>query len=661
MFCASRESGSSWRSVERGGMLSSQAALTLAAGGDLTNSGGQIVAGGDLEISADAVAGNADGLIGAVGGGVALTAANAIDNANGRIEASGALALTGTGLDNTAGRIVGQDTVTLLADAMDNSQGLVSAERTLALTADTLRNADGLIQAFADGEAASTLTLQGAFDNRGGTLGVNHDLDIHAASLDSRGGQIVGKTLNLTTTGAVDNGAGILSSQGALTLAAGANLANVGGQIVAETSLQVTAHAVDNTEGTLGAVGGRLDLVAAERIGNAGGRIEAFGPLTLTGAGFDNSRGTVLGQTLQLDTRGALDNRDGLIGADGNLVIEAAGKVDNGDGRILGNGLLTLTAGGNLTSTDGQIVAGSDLAVTAQSIGNVGGTLAAVTGSLDVYTPGDIDNRGGRIEAAGNLTLTGEALDNSETGIVLGQTLAITSHGRIDNRSGKLVAEGALTAEGSAIDNSAGAIQSGGDLVLDARSGALINTNTRDITQGLSSQGTMRLTARDGIDNAAGRIIAGALTLEAASLTNADGEIQTLADIDAQVRGTFDNTSGLLHARGVRVAAVSISNRETLGANQGIEGEVVELSANMLDNTRGALRADRLLELAVGERLDNSGGLISRWTRSTSRTPIPALTVSRSSIPAARSLPTNIFPSMPRAPPRTASFSAARI
>ncbi|MDR1647659.1 MAG: filamentous hemagglutinin N-terminal domain-containing protein, partial [Zoogloeaceae bacterium] len=708
-----------------GGILSSQAALTLAAGGDLANVGGQIVAGSDLGISANAVD-NSDGLIGAIAGDVELAAADRIGNANGQIEAFGALTLAGTGLDNTAGliqaggaldldtrgaalanqnagRIIGLDVVTLRAGAMDNTQGLISAERTLALTADSLHNVDGLIQALADGGAASTLAIQGAFDNRGGKLSANHDLEIRAQNLDNRSGQIIGKTLDLATTGAVNNGAGILSSQGALTLAAGADLANVKGQIVAETDLQVTAHAVDNTEGTLGAVGGKLDLVAAGRIGNVGGRLEAFGPLTLTGTGLDNTQGSIIGQTLLLDTRGgaldnirgllaaeailtarsgrfdntdgliqaggeisldtqgaelinrntggngnalqgilgqqavrlaagALDNRGGLIGANGDLAIGAAGDVNNGGGRMLGNGFLTLTAGGevanaggtlssgaaltlaagrNLTSTGGQIVAGGDLQVEAQNIGNVGGTLAAVAGKIDFYAHGDIDNRGGRIEADGDLTLVGERLDNSGSGLLFGQTLDIASRGRIDNQSGRIVAEGALVAEGSEIDNSAGLIQSGSDLALKAQSGALINANTRGSAQGILSQGAMRLTAGRGIDNSAGRIGAPALTLDAASLTNAGGEIQALTGIDARLSGALDNTGGLLRADAVRITAGSIGNRNTLGANQGIEGSVVKLSANTLDNTRGALRADRLLELAVGGTLDNTSGLIS--------------------------------------------------
>ncbi len=59
------------------------------------------------------------------------------------------------------------------------------------------------------------------------------------------------------------------------------------------------------------------------------------------------------------------------------------------------------------------------------------------------------------------------------------------------------------------------------------------------------------------------------------------------------------------------MGASRLANRDSQGAEQGVEGRSVQLTAQEIDNTRGALRADEQLLVTSAGSLDNSKGLVS--------------------------------------------------
>lgn len=76
--------------------------------------------------------------------------------------------------------------------------------------------------------------------------------------------------------------------------------------------------------------------------------------------------------------------------------------------------------------------------------------------------------------------------------------------------------------------------------------------------------------------------------------------------------GTIDNTSGLIRGgAAVTLGAGAIVNQATQGTDKGIEGRDVNLSAGMINNSQGGLRADNNLSINSNGSVNNTSGLIS--------------------------------------------------
>ncbi|MEJ8859980.1 hemagglutinin repeat-containing protein [Variovorax robiniae] len=88
---------------------------------------------------------------------------------------------------------------------------------------------------------------------------------------------------------------------------------------------------------------------------------------------------------------------------------------------------------------------------------------------------------------------------------------------------------------------------------------------------------------------------------------------QTLAIGDLTISaGDIANTNGLIRSTGTTTLnAATVGNTGTQGADRGIEGKNVAITADQLDNTGGAIRADVDTSITSGGTVNNTSGVIS--------------------------------------------------
>ncbi len=541
-----------------------------------------------------------------------------LTNTDGRIEhaGTGALAITATTVDGARGTIASNGTLALRAQSATLDGGQTTADR-LQVDTGVLSNRSGQLVQTGNGMASVGATT--LLDNTGGTLAGNGDLAVTAGRLVNQGGtlQAAGASgLTITATGQVDNSAqGKIGAGGAATIAA-ASLSNAGGTLTAGDALHVQANgAVDNTQGVLaanrdvsvaaGAVtnaagrigsvqGGTLVTASQGRVDNAAGRIEAAQALTVAGNGIANTDGVVAGQDVRLDSRAqAFDNTRGTVAARGLLDVQS-GPLTNDAGMLQAAGALTI-------DTHGQTLLNTHS-------GTTGGILGQ--GAVTLQT-GNLDNSAGFIGANGGLKATAAQITNAQGGQISGtKTIALTGTG-LDNRGGTLQAMGNLTADvgSGTVDNSGSLMRSGA--MLDVRAGTVNNTGTQGTNQGLEGQ-NVALTA-DQINNQGGAIRADqALTLTGSgALNNAQGLISSGQSVQVQDRNPGAKTQSVVNTSGTLIAGKSLG---VDSANLSGDGRILsqgDLSLNLAGDftNTGELQANGKATVKTGGTLTNQSAL----------------------------------------------------
>ncbi|MBA5688164.1 hemagglutinin repeat-containing protein [Rugamonas apoptosis] len=546
-------------------------------------------------------------------GTLAITASQTLANGHGTLSA-GQLVAQVAGLDNTQGTILqtgGGDTAIVLrapGGTLNNSQGRIAVNSgNLTLGAGTLINTDGRIEHAGGGTLA--INAANVSDARGQITG-NGTLAITAGNIDHTNASTVAQQLTIAA-GNLDNRQGSLTQLGAAhaSIAASGTLDNRGGVIASNGDTTVATGALDNRGGVVqGASAGTLAVSASGTLDNsAGGRIASAGDLALNG--------------------GDIANQHGEVSAGGTLSVAAAQGIHNGSGLLAANGDATLTA---------------------NVLDNTAGKLASVHGNVNVSTSGATVNDGGVIQAEADIALRNGGLSNTQAsgsgaaGAIVGVNVVIDSHGQaINNRLGTVAASQALDVHGGALNNDGGLLQAATTLALDTGSAALTNTNAAAYgTQhagsvgGIVSGGAATLHVGDwnnaggwfgaggAVTGSTGRIsntLAGQLVGKSSvnfaitGLDNQGGKIQTEGDLTLQAgAGTIDNRHSLIRSNGaMNLSAAQIDNRDTQGANQGIEAKNVSLKAGVMNNVGGAIRADQDVTVTSGASVDNSGGLMS--------------------------------------------------
>ncbi|QEM80905.1 hypothetical protein [Halomonas binhaiensis] len=291
---------------------------------------------------------------------------------------------------------------------------------------------------------------------------------------------------------------------------------------------------------------------------------------------LDNSNaGTIAADTLSLDVA-VLDNRQGLLAAQGGILAVDFSTLRNQGGALQGN----------------EVLLSGDTLINAEE-----GLISSLDGNVTTVLSDTLDNRGGKVVANGTLDID-PAL--------------------IDNRNGELAGKHVMLAADH-LDNAQGIIEANGILTVSADT--LLNTlgNLRNLDK--SGSGDSRLSVADTLDNQSGRIELGSQTahLETGTLLNAQGLVTHAGNgLLTLVAERLDNTDGLVNGTGRGLVMLDTllpgdTGKSTLGRwhfNTALS-LALDQALTLDSNSRLASAGDLTLKAA---RIDNAGGIAANGT-----------------------------------------------
>ncbi|MFY2609815.1 hemagglutinin repeat-containing protein [Achromobacter ruhlandii] len=424
----------------------------------------------------------------------------------------------------------------------------------------------------------------------------------------------------------------------------------LGNQRAATILNQVTAPNPSQLMGMLEVAGNRANVIVANPAG-----------ITCNGCGFLNANRATL------TTGKPVNGLDGALGFDiasGRLAIEGAGLYGANlsqldlmartlelNAQVWANNL-NVVAGAARVGYDGIDVsaltgagAGTGVALDVAALGgmyansirligteagvgvNIGGNLAALTGTLTVSANGDVRIQpSGRLQAATNLSVQSARDIVNDGTVAAGGALGLNAAAKVINNQAmssagnasivarQLENRGALTA-GLQADGSIsplGALSAQVDQLLNpgtlvAGGDATITANALGLSGGkFVAGGALRVDATGAVTNRGGSVYGGSVALRAAGLDNTGGKLTSGAALDGQVMGAIDNTGGTLAGAG----AVDLRGRSVVNAAGGVvSGQSVALrGADGIDNQGGSVQANDALRVETAGALDNRGG-----------------------------------------------------
>ncbi|MBB4223937.1 two-partner secretion domain-containing protein [Variovorax guangxiensis] len=518
----------------------SMVALALAAPTVSNTSGGWIGSEPPPPPTSTPTAGGSNG--GDTGTGTGITTSTGSSGSTGAPTSTGTTATGGTSAPAAAPIEPGSLTA---AGAIRNDGGKIYAGGPITLQTENLLNNGGTLS------VASLSLNQPTFSNQGGTINVSGAFTANLGTFDNSSGKLRTGSLDITTSGDLNNQDGVLSSDTDAKLTVGGSVNNLRGNISAAGALTAkVSGATVNTSGTLAS--------------NQG--------LTLNTGSLDNTQGSIQSAQsgVQVTATGHLVNGNGSsINTATDLSINAATLTNAGT--LRGANDVNVTVSGALVN-DGNITAGRNTTITAASV---------ESGAAGVLGAG--------IQSDGTLGSTGDLRVTS--------TRALTANGTN-------LAAGNATLQGASVDLSAGK-SSGSNIAITATQSD-INTGNKAV---ISTPGMLSITAAGALSNVEGTLGSnGGTTVNAASLDNTSGAIAAVAgDLRVTTTGTTDNTSGSLLASG----AVVLANDGLTNIDGKASGSSLAVDTHnaVLDNTRGTLTASTTVDVKSGA-LKNDGGLI---------------------------------------------------
>ncbi|MEE1937635.1 hemagglutinin repeat-containing protein [Pseudomonas sp. 148P] len=622
---------------QQGGKLFSNTALSL----DLNN--------GQLD--------NRNGLINAPGA-LVLNNVNEALNQGGEISSAQALTVNAQQLDNNGGKLLSNQILTLrIARALNNVKGMIAAAG-IDATANALDNTGGTLTSRNNLE----LTIDGLLSNRDqGLIIAAQELKASAGTLDNQNGQVLGGSRLILDAASIDNTVkGLINSTGTLDLTAGRLDSGSGGEVSAADDMTLVLKALSLNSGrVMGNAGLSIDMLGND-LDNLGGLITADGALTLTrirdlnnhsgevssaqsftfsGRTLDNDSGTLISRNVLTVNATNLLNQNGLVSGWQGLTV-SGGRLDNRNSGTLssrsGNLVTTLT-GELLNSGNGALVSQNALNVTAASVDNSGGILSSGMGQT--LTVAGLLNNGqkGLIDSGAGLTVVANALSNTSGNLVAQQDFSFEG-GSLDNSAGNLSSKGAMTLDLSgSLTNTGGKLGSAGTLLL-RRSAAISNQAGELLSQRLmtlntsgqldnrnlgtlAANSTLVLSAGGSFLNDAGVIYSQSadVRVQAASLSNLRGTVQSVGALRVDIAGDIDNQNGRIIAQNddLNLSAGNLYNQGgVLSSLQGLfTATVTGVLNNGYDASRqaGVIQAQRLNLTALGS-FDNQGGRVSART-----------------------------------------------
>ncbi|WP_081791037.1 hemagglutinin repeat-containing protein [Pseudomonas umsongensis] len=616
-----------------GGRIASVGALTASVTG-LDQQGGQLFSNTSLTLDLNkGQLNNQNGLISAP----LLMLKNLTDvhNNGGEISSAEAFTIAARSLDNSNGKLLSNQPLTLRIDqALTNLKGLIAAAA-LDVKAASLDNSGGTLTSRANLD----LNLDGLLTNQSqGLINATTGLTINSSGLNNQNGSLLGSAIAIdfgAATGDLNNGAGLITTTGLLSLKHLRDLNNRNGEISSSQSLDLTARALDNNNnGKL--ISNNLLTVNADTVLNQGGLISGWQGLSLTSNSLDNrNKGTlsshdsdvavtvsgailnsgegalVSRKTLSVNASSLDNSNGGILSSGGNQTLTLSGLLNNAQGGLIDSGATLTMQAMTLGNAGGTVNAKQDLSFTGTALDNTGGNLIG-NGAVTLDLLGALTNTNGKLASAGPLLVQRATQINNQGGQIASQGLMTLLTGGLDNRNlGTIAANNLLTiTTGGTLQNSAdGQIYSqNGDLQIQAAS--LVNAKGT-----LQSQGALNLTIGGDIDNQSGRIVAkdGDLSIKAGNLDNRGGVLASLqAAFTANLTGVLKNgydlnnnrRSGVTQAQRLNLTALAgIDNYGGRIAAQG--GDATVVTGNF-DNRNGGLYAKGKVSV-TGNNFDNSG------------------------------------------------------
>ncbi|HJV75948.1 MAG TPA: hemagglutinin repeat-containing protein [Noviherbaspirillum sp.] len=611
------------------------------------------------------------GQIGASAGDIVVTANGRLEN-TGSITAAGNAQLSAENGIQNSGNLFAQANASLATHGDINNSGLIAAQGNTTLTANGavshISGTSGSVFGAGiqtDGgvgtignltvSATQTITSQGQNFSGGNQIMTAQSIHLEASQITAQNLSITATHGDLNLQSANVAVAQNLSANATQTVhtdqaqvaanqidIAAHDLSNIQGQILqvgtGDISLMLPGQ-LDNTRGRI-ATNSRNVSISAETVTNTGGTLLANGNATLNVGTLVNDGGTIqtsggASANLAVHATGGVSNQaqagtHGQISASGNADIVAS-QIDNRGGSITSGQALNVNAAQTILNQQGTLAANQDVRVNAATVDNTQGSIGSVQGQLAITAnSGVVNNATGHIEAAKTLTVSSQGVNNSG-GILSGGSLALNSQLQaIDNTGGIIAAIGTLDIQSGALNNNTGLISAQEALTVNTHGQTLTNTNAGTVG-GIVGQGTVTLATGD-LNNHAGYIgSAGALNLNGNAIDNSQGTLASTSQLDLngasldnqsgqmQVMGNANitasivtNNSGLMRSgQTLTVNANSIDNSNTLGNDQGMEGDNVALHADVIRNQSGAIRANTAATLVGGGSIDNTQGTIS--------------------------------------------------
>ncbi|QDL36365.1 hemagglutinin repeat-containing protein [Rhodoferax sediminis] len=615
-------------SINTTGLVAAQGHTRLQAGSYINAGTGSVVVAGL----------NADGTL-ASSGDLSVTAADAVV-LRGQTLAAGNASVSGTRVSVADGKVTAKNfNLTARGGDVDASRASVGIEGTFNVNAtQTLRtdgasvSADQLTLAAHDasnvggeivqtGNGDTALRLGGDLNNSAGRIATNsQNLALAARTLTNTDGRIehAGERTLAIQAGTLNDQRGQITSNGALQLAAGS--VNHDGASTLAQQVAIAVIDLSNRSGEItqtGTLAARISVTGT--LDNTGGKIASNGDTMLGAQSLLNRGGSVQAAgaaKLEVATIAALDNSAGGHIAAGSNVSLHAGSLNNSQGQITAGGSLGALADAAISNIQGLVAANGAVNLAAASLNNTQGTVASVQDNLNVATGGATVNDSGMLQAAQDVTLNTTNLSNHLGTIAAGGSAALQT-GALNNDGGLVQAAGALAIDtnGSTLTNTHAASHASGAGGITSQSTLTLATGDLDNVAGFIGARGALSAATANVSNSAGGQVVGesSIAISGTAFDNRGGQVQALGDVSLHASaGSIDNSASLIRSAGTTtLSAGTVRNSDTGGANQGIEGNYVAITADSIANDNGAIRADSNAALTSSGGLNNSTGLIS--------------------------------------------------
>ena len=619
---------------------------------EVINDNGQIIANGGIELVAKAGLRNH----GTLNLNNLSVNGEEFNNQQGKLTAGKAIINTDI-IDNREGEMTTNELLSARSNRLDNRKGKLQSAGSIEISSAQLNNSEeGLIA------AQNQLDIQSEDFNNSlkGKIQAGKTLNVKAGNLNNQQGSMDSNILNLSAD-YVDNSLGAIRTNDNLKAQINRNLNNQNGTFGSGADLLLDSEsesllAVDNSAGGKIIAGKQAKLNTAS-LNNSKGSIDSD-ILDLKAERIDNSEGAIrTNKQLKAQIKEELKNRNGLIGSSEKLLLNAEGEsklaLDNSEqGKIIaGKQAVIHTA--TVDNNSGSIDADS-LELSADSVNNEGGAIR-VNQQLKAQINRNLNNQNGTFGSGADLLLDSEsesllAVDNSAGGKIIAGKQAKLNTASLNNSKGSIDSD-SLDLKAVRINNSEGAIRTNKQLKaqikeeLKNRNG-LIGSSEELL---LNAEGESKLALDNGeqgkiiagkqavihtatVNNNSGSIDADSLELSADSVNNEGGAIRVNQQLKAQINRNLNNQNGtfgsgadlLLDSESESLLAVDNSaggkiiagkqaklNTASLNNSKGsIDSDILDLKAERIDNSEGAIRTNKQLKAQIKEELKNRNGLI---------------------------------------------------